>query len=59
METMELKKYQFYYRFTNGGAKRIAKIQTCKNPNLTKVYKALELNFNEGYIHSYGWEVIK
>jgi len=52
------KVFQFYFHYTEGGAKQVVETKVCKSPGRTKVYKTLENNFNDGFIHSYGYEQV-
>ena len=47
--------YEFYFEFKKGGEQITAKIQECKKPKQTKIYKLLEENFNEGFIEAFGY----
>ena len=50
------KEYSFYFQYTEGGTKQIVETRKCKVPGRTKTYKTLEDNFNDGFIHSFGYE---
>ena len=46
----------FLKREDNYSTKETYAVKTCKRPNATKVYKELELMFDNGEIAGYGWE---
>ena len=52
-------KYQFYYINPKTNKKCITGYQECKQPQITKLYKSLEINFNCGFIDRYGFEPYK
>ena len=55
----ELKEYEFYYILIhNKDIKYIVETKFCKAPELTKIYKSLNLDFNAFYIiKSFGYQL--
>ena len=51
--------YQFYYINSNNNKKYIIGHQECKQPQRTKLYKSLEIDFNCGFIDRFGFEPYK
>ena len=54
----ELKNYEFYYYFKDGGKKYTLEIKPCKQPKKTNVYKQLLNNLDRGFIEVFGYQVI-
>ena len=48
--------YKIYYEYTEGGKKILCRVFYGTRPNRCKEYKNCELNFNEGFIHAYGFD---
>lgn len=53
------KEYNFYFHYIEGGARQVVETKVCKSPGRTKTYKMLEKNFDDGFIHSFGYEQVK
>jgi len=54
----ELKEYQFYYTLIhNKDIKYIVETKLCKEPELTNIYKSLNLDFNQSIIYSFGYQL--
>lgn len=53
-----LTEYQFYYTLIhNKDIKYIVETKLCKAPERTKIYKSLNLDFNQSIIHSFGYQL--
>ena len=54
----ELKEYEFYYILIhNKDIKYIVETKLCKAPERTKIYKSLNLDFNQSIIYSFGYQL--
>ena len=55
-----LKEYEFYYTLVhNKDIKYIVETKLCKAPERTKIYKSLNLDFNQSIINSFGYQLKK
>jgi len=52
-----IQKYEFFYYYKEQGKKYIVKTKECILPKKTNVYKELLMNFNCGFIHSFGYQI--
>lgn len=59
MRKRDKQKTRFFFQYQEHGKKHEAETKECKFPEGTKVWKTLKDNFNKGFIHSYGWELIE
>ena len=55
----ELKEYEFYYTLLHdNNIKYVVETRFCKAPELTKIYKSLNLDFHAFYIiKSFGYQL--
>ena len=54
----ELKEYQFYYTLLHdNNIKYIVETKLCKEPERTKIYKSLNLDFHQCIINSFGYQL--
>ena len=54
----ELKEYEFYYTLLHdNNIKYVVETRFCKAPELTKIYKSLNLDLHQSIIKSFGYQL--
>ena len=54
----ELKEYEFYYTLLHdNNIKYVVETRFCKAPELTKIYKSLNLDLHQSIINSFGYQL--